>query len=118
MMKLRTQSPRWFNDENSDKEAKCTSFPGTREYDPWYGSADGIQTEDTDEMEQAKAICHGTYDGRECPLLQQCLEFALINNERFGVWGGTLPEERRQIRKDRREGKACQEAGDQSSRAA
>lgn len=70
-------------------------------------------------MEEAKAICHGTYDGRECPLLAQCLEFALINNERFGVWGGTTPEERRTIRKERREGKACQEAGDhRNSRAA
>lgn len=113
MMKLRTNSPRWFNDDNSDKEAKCTSFPGTRDYDPWFGTADATQAEDAQEMEEAKAICHGSADGRQCPLLAQCLEFALINNERFGVWGGTTPEERRQIRKVRREGKACREAGDQ-----
>lgn len=118
-MKLRTNSPRWFNEENSDKEAKCTAFPGTRDHDPWFGSADGIQNENIEEMEEAKAVCHGTYDGRPCPLLKQCLEFAIINNERFGVWGGTLPDERKQIRKFRREGKACQEAGDQlSSKAA
>lgn len=119
-MKLRTQSPRWFNDDNSDKEAKCVSFPGTRYYDPWFGSADVLQAEDADEMEEAKKICHGTIDGRPCPLLAQCLEFAVVNNERFGVWGGTTPEERRAIRKNRRtrEGNEWQQDGDQNSQAA
>lgn len=118
MMKLRTSSPRWFNEDNSDKEAKCVAFPGTRVYDPWFGTADATKDEDAQEMEEAKAICFGRYDGRECPLLQQCLEFALINNEKYGVWGGTTPEERKAIRKERREGKVCQEAGVQSSKAA
>lgn len=120
MMKLRTASPRWFNDEDSDKEAKCVAFPGTSSYDPWFGSADATQIEDFEEMEEAKTICLGTHDGRECPLRQQCLEFALVNNERFGVWGGTLPEERKQIRKQRRAEAKCQspEAGDPSSQAA
>jgi WhiB family redox-sensing transcriptional regulator len=69
-------------------------------------------------MNEAKAICWGKYDGRPCPLLSQCLEFALVNNERFGVWGGTTPEERRGIRKERREEKAWREAGDLSSQVA
>lgn len=117
VMKLRTNSPNWFNEDHPEKEAKCTAFPGTREHDPWFGSADGIQTEDAEEMEDAKAVCLGLWDGRPCPLLKDCLEFAIINNERFGVWGGTTPDERRNIRKLRREGKACQDGG-QSSQAA
>lgn len=36
----------------------------------------------------AKAIC------RECPLIQECRVYALETNQRFGVWGGTLPHER------------------------
>lgn len=118
MMKLRTNSPRWFNEENPEKQAKCVSFPGTSSYDPWFGSADATQTEDRDEMEEAKAVCNGTYDGKECPLRAACLEFAVVNNERFGVWGGTTPDERREIRKVRREGKTWQQDGVQSSRAA
>lgn len=36
----------------------------------------------------AKAIC------RDCPLIQECRTYALETNQRFGVWGGTLPHER------------------------
>lgn len=36
----------------------------------------------------AKAIC------RECPLIEECRTYALETNQRFGVWGGTLPHER------------------------
>lgn len=35
---------------------------------------------------------------RRCPVSQACLEYALAADERFGVWGGTLPEQRRQMR--------------------
>lgn len=101
-MKLRTNSPRWFNEDHPELEAKCVSFPGSRDYDPWYGTGD-IDDHDTTEMEEAKAVCLGTADGRPCPLLDECLEFALVNNERFGIWGGTDPEQRKGIRKRRRE---------------
>lgn len=100
-MKLRTQSPRWFNEDNPERQAKCVDFPADSKYDPWYGSVE--DKEDlVEEMEEAAHICHGTYDGVQCPLLQHCLEFAMVNNERYGVWGGTLPEERAQLRKERR----------------
>ena len=42
----------------------------------------------------ATAFCR---DG--CPIIERCLLFALVNNERAGVWGGTTPLERRAIRK-------------------
>jgi WhiB family transcriptional regulator, redox-sensing transcriptional regulator len=44
---------------------------------------------------EAKAIC-----GR-CPVKAQCLEFAIENFERFGIWGGTSELERRAIRRNR-----------------
>ena len=48
--------------------------------------------------ERAKAICE------RCPARRDCLEWALKANEKFGVWGGTTPLERRQLRRDRAHG--------------
>lgn len=42
---------------------------------------------------QAKKIC------RSCPVKNACLEFALDNDERYGVWGGTTDKERRRLRR-------------------
>ena len=39
----------------------------------------------------AKAIC------RRCPVTTDCLEYALANDERFGVWGGLSERERRRL---------------------
>ncbi|MDE0803430.1 MAG: WhiB family transcriptional regulator [Acidimicrobiales bacterium] len=44
----------------------------------------------------AQAIC------AECIVSDECLEYALANGERFGVWGGTSERERRRIRRARR----------------
>jgi hypothetical protein len=38
---------------------------------------------------------HGCW---RCPAREACLDFALVANEREGVWGGTLPDERKSIR--------------------
>ena len=43
----------------------------------------------------AKAIC-GT-----CPVRDACLDFALTNREKFGIWGGMSENERRAERKAR-----------------
>lgn len=40
----------------------------------------------------AKAICQG------CPVMKNCLNWALAVAEPHGVWGGTTPEERNQLR--------------------
>ncbi len=36
-----------------------------------------------------------------CQLKHDCLEGALHRKEEYGIWGGTMPKERRQIRKRR-----------------
>ncbi|QEO13514.1 WhiB family transcriptional regulator [Agromyces intestinalis] len=41
----------------------------------------------------AKRICTG------CEVRAQCLEYALSNDERFGIWGGLSERERRKLRK-------------------
>ena len=38
-----------------------------------------------------------------CPHRVKCLEFAIDNNELHGVWGGTTPQERRVIARNRRD---------------
>jgi WhiB family redox-sensing transcriptional regulator len=41
----------------------------------------------------AKRICTA------CEVKAQCLEYALKNDERFGIWGGLSERERRKLRK-------------------
>ncbi|MHB1235530.1 MAG: WhiB family transcriptional regulator [Microbacteriaceae bacterium] len=41
----------------------------------------------------AKKIC------TSCEVKHQCLEYALQNDERFGIWGGLSERERRKLRK-------------------
>lgn len=41
----------------------------------------------------AKKIC------ASCEVRSQCLEYALENDERFGIWGGLSERERRKLRK-------------------
>lgn len=45
---------------------------------------------------EAKDVCRG------CPVKDQCLDYALMNGEKFGIWGGTSERERRKIRKERK----------------
>ena len=49
-----------------------------------------------EEAEEAKAIC------AECSVRETCLEYALANREREGVWGGATERERRRIVRQRR----------------
>lgn len=44
---------------------------------------------------EAKAVCEG------CVVKNDCLEYALANGEKFGIWGGTSERERRTIRRNR-----------------
>lgn len=44
---------------------------------------------------EAKEVC------RACSVKTQCLEYALVNGEKFGIWGGMSERERRRIRRQR-----------------
>lgn len=41
---------------------------------------------------QAKKLC------ATCPVQKLCLEFALVNDERIGLWGGLTPGERAKLK--------------------
>ena len=44
---------------------------------------------------EAKEVCRG------CVVREDCLEYALANGEKFGIWGGLSERERRRIRRQR-----------------
>jgi WhiB family redox-sensing transcriptional regulator len=44
---------------------------------------------------EAKTVC------RACIVQAECLEYALVNGEKFGIWGGLSERERRRIRRQR-----------------
>jgi WhiB family redox-sensing transcriptional regulator len=49
-----------------------------------------------EQTEEAKAICNA------CPVREPCLDYALANREREGVWGGATERERRRMVRQRR----------------
>ena len=70
------------------------------ETQPWASKAKCLQAEpDTffpekgGSTREAKRICSG------CPVREECLEYALANDERFGIWGGMSERERRRLKR-------------------
>jgi WhiB family redox-sensing transcriptional regulator len=45
------------------------------------------------QIEQAKAVC------RRCPVVSQCLAWALESGQDAGVWGGLSEDERRALKR-------------------
>jgi WhiB family redox-sensing transcriptional regulator len=76
-------------------------FPGTGAQDQaWHESALCAETdpesffpEKGGSTREAKKICTG------CEVRAECLEYALANDERFGIWGGLSERERRRLRR-------------------
>lgn len=52
---------------------------------------------------EAKKLC------AKCPVMDQCREEALANDERYGIWGGLTPNDRARILRERasEEREAC-----------
>jgi WhiB family redox-sensing transcriptional regulator len=53
---------------------------------------------------EAKRVCFA------CEVRDECLEYALANEERFGIYGGKSERERRRIVLDRRKSEAVEAA--------
>lgn len=50
---------------------------------------------------EAKRICN------RCEVRQECLDHALANDLRYGIWGGTSDRERQRLKRDRQRGAAA-----------
>ncbi len=44
---------------------------------------------------EAKEVC------KACVVREECLEYAIVNSEKFGIWGGMSERERRRVRRAR-----------------
>jgi hypothetical protein len=86
VLRLRSQAP------GIKREPKCAGLVLDTGDDPFF-------SEDPEETDEAIDFCNGTSDGVVCPIRHECLMFALLNNERFGVWGGMSEIGRKAIRK-------------------
>jgi WhiB family redox-sensing transcriptional regulator len=61
------------------------------EIQPWYERAACLEKGGS--TRAAKRIC------QTCTVQTECLEYALANDERFGIWGGLSERERRRLKR-------------------
>jgi WhiB family redox-sensing transcriptional regulator len=52
---------------------------------------------DTNANWPAKRFCHGKTDDKPCPVIGECLSYAIRTDTNFGVWGGESPRDRRKM---------------------
>lgn len=88
--------PRWLD------HAKCRGLPGNLFYSD--------HQHNNTQVQEARSVCLGTHPEHPgvCPVLQACLDYAIENGERWGVWGGTSERERRRIKRQRHRDAAIQ----------
>lgn len=67
-------------------QAACSGYPNML----FFPSSDGA---DDLRVEKAKGVC------AVCPVIDDCLEYALETNQRSGIWGGTSEKERKSLRR-------------------
>jgi WhiB family redox-sensing transcriptional regulator len=75
------------------EQALCAQIGGEAWF-PEKGDVDDPKT-NAFSVSTAKKVC------ARCPVRTPCLDYALRNDERFGVWGGTTERERRRLKKER-----------------
>lgn len=68
--------------------ALCRGYDAALFFSP--GTPEVKEEKDAREA-KAKAVC------RQCPVRQECLDFALANREPYGIWGGLNETERRRL---------------------
>lgn len=66
------------------------------EVDPELFFIEGTYREQVRAQALAKSIC------KRCPVAAECLATALEQDQRYGIWGGTDPSERSEIRRRNR----------------
>lgn len=79
--------PDWYDDANCRDLPPEIFFPEAKDWAP------------------ARRVCEG------CPVREECLEFALSNDEKHGIWGGYGARARRRMRREREK----EESNDHSS---
>lgn len=101
----------------TQRDPRSSQVPSNWFIDPVFLGVPGVRTDDDSALAwQADALCAQTDpeaffpekggSTREakricesCEVREECLEYALENDERFGIWGGLSERERRKLRK-------------------
>ena len=81
------------------EETGLQDLPGK---EPWWDLANCLGVEPSlfypergASTREAKEVCRG------CTVRDNCLEYAIDNGEKFGIWGGLSERERRRVRRQR-----------------
>jgi WhiB family transcriptional regulator, redox-sensing transcriptional regulator len=82
--------PAWADDTVAEETWRLNALCAETDPEAFFPEKGGSTRE-------AKRVCVG------CEVRSECLEFALRNDERFGIWGGLSERERRRLRMMRRE---------------
>lgn len=93
-----------LNDAPWVRDALCAQV----DTEMWFPSKRGHDDDGSSETElirQARAVC-----GR-CPVRAECLQYAVDNDEAHGIWGGTVPGERRRMKAGASTPRPCQRDG-------
>ncbi|MCU4187039.1 WhiB family transcriptional regulator [Acidiferrimicrobium sp. IK] len=69
------------------------SASACRDIDPEMFFPVGVTGDAMARADAAKEICRG------CPVVEECLIFAVTTNQEYGIWGGLDEEERRDVRR-------------------
>jgi WhiB family redox-sensing transcriptional regulator len=90
----------WGEDPEQDLGELTDLFDALEDEQDWQERALCAQTdpeaffpEKGGSTREAKRICLG------CEVKDECLEYALAHDERFGIWGGLSERERRKLKK-------------------
>lgn len=83
MAGLNWQRPEWFDD------AACRDVPTSVFFPP--EDAPGDPRSELHDSHIARLIC------AVCPVREQCLDYALENKERYGLFGGASETQRRKV---------------------
>ena len=83
----------WIPDAPWMNDAKCRGMSSELFFGKEYEGRQRHRPSLTSiEVRRAKAIC------AICPVMQECFDFAIENEEEYGIWGGTTRTERQQFR--------------------
>lgn len=88
------------------EEAECATYPKTVFY-PIIVDDAGVEWFDDGTIWEAYGDTSSFYDEAKglcsrCPVRAACLEHSLVEKERYGMWGGLTPIERRRIERTAR----------------
>ena len=73
------------------KQANCRGLSRQEKDDIFFFTSED-EADSLEKLARARTFCD------PCPVRENCLEFALVNNQYHGIWGGMSNKQRREIK--------------------